>query len=281
MTAGCIYPLGCRKYLEGCGNCPQLGDWPLLTHRDRTAAMERERRHVMKAGRIHLIAPSEWMRRQIHAKHPDAAVEVIYNGVNTSTFSPFRRSLKVGVATTRSPTLSVLFVANYSREVRKGSLYIPEMIEWLRDNDRRLRLVIVGEAPRTGVEQLGPLKIHSVGHIATRERLAELYANVDAVLMLSHADNCPLVVLEALACGTPVFAFATGGIPELVDENAGALSSPGALAELLVQLFDRAEAGKLEDMSTAARERAERHYTMSRFLGDHADYYGRVVSSVR
>jgi glycosyltransferase involved in cell wall biosynthesis len=219
------------------------------------------------------------MRRQIHAKHPAASVEVIYNGVDTSTFSPSRGGVKSGLATPTPPSLSVLFVANYSREVRKGSLYIPEILAWLRDTNRRLRLVIVGEAPRIGMERLGPLEIHSVGHIASRKRLAELYATVDAVLMLSHADNCPLVVLEALACGTPVFAFATGGIPELVDDNAGTVSPPGELAELLVQLFDRAEAGKLGEMSRAARERAESHYSMARFLSDHAAYYDRVVAS--
>jgi len=279
LTGGCIYPLGCRRYLQGCGSCPQIGEWPLLTRSDRTSEMERERRRVLAAGRIHLVAPSEWMRRQVQAKHPDAIVHVILNGVDTDVFVPSQNRLRfVGVGRD-SPSLSVLFVANYSAEVRKGSLYIPEIIDWLRSSNRTLRLVIAGNAPRKGVHQLGPLELLYLGHIASKARLAKLYSSVDAVLSLSHADNCPLVVLEALSCGAPVFAFGTGGVPELVDEGSGRVCPPGALSELLEQLFACWEGGLLHAMRQSARARAEVRFGLRRFIEEHVSLYEQIVAS--
>ena len=52
--------------------------------------------------------------------------------------------------------------------------------------------------------------------MADEETMAKYYAASDICLYPSVADNCPLIVLEALACGLPVITFNTGGIPELV-----------------------------------------------------------------
>ncbi|MBI2064475.1 MAG: glycosyltransferase [Candidatus Yanofskybacteria bacterium] len=57
------------------------------------------------------------------------------------------------------------------------------------------------------------------GYISDESLLAKYFSAADIFLFPSTADNCPLVVLEAMACGLPVVSFATGGIPELVDHQ--------------------------------------------------------------
>jgi glycosyltransferase involved in cell wall biosynthesis len=63
-------------------------------------------------------------------------------------------------------------------------------------------------------EQLG--NIVYVPNISDKNILAEHYGLSDVFLFTSLAENCPLVVLEAMSCGLPVVSFDVGGVPELV-----------------------------------------------------------------
>ena len=273
ITGGCIYPLGCGRYREACGCCPLLGEWPLPGHADRTSEMARWRRKVLASGRLKLIAPSQWMRQQVLQGHPDANIDVIYNGVDIRTFHPRPKR----AFSPRDDRLKVLFVANYFHEVRKGGLYIPEIVAWLNQTNREMRLVVAGNTGDQGVVEMGPLEMVLVGHVGSKADLVELYGTVDAMLVLSHADNCPLVVLEALACGVPSFAFATGGIPELISAECGGVRDPGDIGRLLGHLFEIAEGGRLPELGAAARDRAERLFSVEHCLDRHADLYRRLA----
>lgn len=59
------------------------------------------------------------------------------------------------------------------------------------------------------------------------EDLAKWYQTADFLLMFSNFETFSCVVMEALACGTPVIATSTGAIPEMLDENRGIIISPG------------------------------------------------------
>ena len=61
--------------------------------------------------------------------------------------------------------------------------------------------------------------LKTVSYVADQNILAKYYSAADILLYPSIADNCPLVVLEAMACGLPVVSFETGGIPELVEHK--------------------------------------------------------------
>ena len=62
---------------------------------------------------------------------------------------------------------------------------------------------------------------------ASRDRVAETLRGADVYVHATKADNHPLAVLEALACGVPVIAARVGGIPEQLTEETGVLVEPG------------------------------------------------------
>jgi glycosyltransferase involved in cell wall biosynthesis len=279
LSGGCLYPLGCERYRQDCGDCPLLGTWPLVTRYDRTRTMAKWRRRVLAHSGVHLVAPSQWMKDQILARHPGAAVEVIYNGVDLNRFRPRPSSEFAQRLDKREENLNILFVANHFQEIRKGGLYLPEIVEWLRRNGKQMTMIVVGNASDQGTVDMGPLDIVFAGHVDDPDRLADIYAAADAVLNLSHADNCPLVILEALAAGVPCYAFAVGGIPELVAENCGKLRPPGRIDLLLADLFADADSGRLPILGKTARERAESHYSQEGFIENHVQLYSHIARS--
>ena len=110
--------------------------------------------------------------------------------------------------------------------------------------------------------------------------MTEYFAASDILLYPTLADNCPLVVLEAMACGTPVIAFNSGGVPELVDHmKTGYVTeykNPDDLA-ISVELFLRdydliAKAGIL------ARKKVEDTFTLKQQVDNYLKLYSQILN---
>jgi len=107
----------------------------------------------------------------------------------------------------------------------------------LRRNDFVLRLVGDG-ADRAAMEELaarlspGSLQIRFEGALEPEE-VAEVLRSSHMMVLFSHYENLPVVILEALCCGVPVIATRVGGIPEVVNDSNGYLVEPGDEQELL------------------------------------------------
>lgn len=274
LTGGCLYPLGCSTYLQGCGSCPQIGQWPLPMAADRTALASRLRRLALASRSLTLVTPSQWLAGEVARLLPARAVEVIPNGVCHHTFAPVARATR----STQQP-LRLLFVANYVQEPRKGGLYLPELARWFNAQGVPVELSVIGHSP-TGDERQtwGCFSVIYRQRVADPTELAQAYGAADALLMLSHADNCPLVVLEAMACGLPVFAWATGGIPELVDAQCGRVLPQGDVPALLEELIRCQATGQLIRMRAAARERVVRHFTRERMAQAYSQLYSQLLN---
>lgn len=123
---------------------------------------------------------------------------------------------------------------------------------------------IAGEGPlRASLQRTsaGLPNVEWLGHISERNSLAELYRRATAMVMLSHYEGLPTVVLEAMASGCPVVATRVGGIPELIEDGVtGRLvdsGEPGRLLQALKQL-SKAE---LRHWSECARLKVESQFS--------------------
>lgn len=115
-------------------------------------------------------------------------------------------------------------------------------------------------------QRLGLRGVSFVGHLDP-SRLAALFRDADVVAVPSRLESFGLVAVEAMACGAPVVAAATGGLPELIDGSVGAVvpaDDAGALADaLLAELADRRR-GK----GAAAAVRAHTRYTWAQRIDE-------------
>lgn len=182
---------------------------------------------------------------------PESKLHVLRNGVDLSAFAPLERAQARAQLGLEGAGPWVLSVGNLLE--LKGQHLLIEAVAALRSSWPGLRLLLIGQGPErerleAQVHSLGLQdQVRLVGAVPNAE-LAPWYAAADLKVLASSREGMANVLLEALACGTPVLATAVGGSPEVVSDPAvGALlaerSASALAASLDTQLrrgFDRA-----------------------------------------
>jgi len=173
------------------------------------------------------------------------AMEAIYNGVDTRIFHRGdRRAARIRLGLPPEVPL-VLYAGNL--KATKGCHDLVEAFPALVKRHHDARLIYVGDGPcRANLEDRAASLCcapavrfaGAVDHAA----LADWFVAADILCLPSHNEGVPNVVLEAMACGTPVVATSVGGIPEVLPPHAGILVPPHQPHELgvaLVEAFER------------------------------------------
>lgn len=276
FTGGCIYPLDCRAYLRaGCTTCPQLGRWPLGTTIDHTRYMQRYKISLINKKISAVICPSKWIAKQaVLAGVSERLIDIIPNSVDTTVFTPRdMAATRHELGLPDDAPIVIVSAMDLANEF-KGAVFAREALERV---DHKLYILAVGQNSQS---LSSSHEIIPIGYTSDRTTLAKYYSACDAVLFPSIEDNCPLALLEAMACGTPAVAFDTGGIAEIIEHNVdGWLAARGdaaGLAEglkLLLTDVDRRRA-----WSDSARCSIVDRYSHQRFLDRHLVLYDRILS---
>ena len=214
FTGKCFHFLysGCEKWKSGCGSCPQLKlEQPSLFF-DKTAKVLKDKeKYVGENEYVEIIAVSEWLaelsRQSVLKSRP---TYVIRNGIDLETFKaiPSARE-ELGFEEDKFIVLGMgnKWLAPYNKEL------LERFTKSLSDNEL---FVIVGCSEEKVLQSTD--KVKYVGKL-NHDELARYYSLADVFVNVTKADSLPTVNMEAIACGTPVVTYASGGSPELVEEG--------------------------------------------------------------
>ena len=169
-----------------------------------------------------------------------------------------------------------------SADRRKGYDILQAALERLHlYHEGPVRLLVFGGEKKTGM--IASYPVIFLGHLNTDYALRCAYCAADVFVCPSRDDNLPNTIVESLACGTPVAAFAVGGIPDMVQDNVnGCLATPHdpeELARCIASILKDKE--RHRHMATAARQRVLDLFSPSVVARQHQELYEEVLERRR
>lgn len=207
----------CNDWKTGCKNCPQLEAYPRAIL-DSTGLNWKVKRLIFcSLPYMTIVTPSQWLANQVKdsflASFP---VRVINNGIDFQTFcyceSDFRSRNNLG-------TKIVILGVAYDWGVRKGI----DVFIWLANRLDKCKYQIILVGTDEQIEKQLPDCIIAIRRTQNVKELAEIYSAADVFVNPTREEVLGMVNIEALACGTPVITFRTGGSPEIIDQTCGSV----------------------------------------------------------
>jgi glycosyltransferase involved in cell wall biosynthesis len=276
-TGGCHYDEGCGRFATACGACPQLGSTETADLSARIAARKRVAVAAVAPGGLHIVALSRWIADEVRRSTVMAGVpvSVIPNSVDTDLFAPGDRAAARHALGIPAEARVLMFAADSLENRRKGFAKLTQALAGL-DSSAQLLLLSLGEGkPSIGTA----IPYLHLGHVDSDARLVAAYRAADLFVLPSLQDNLPNTALEALACGTPIVAFAAGGIPDMVRPGLTGLLAPvgdvEGLRDAIRTLLD--EQAAREALRHTCRSVAVREYGAEL----HAQRYMQLYTQLR
>ena len=276
FSGGCHYGLECSRYKHGCGQCPQLGsDDP----HDLSDQIWKRKQCIflnIKPENLHLVTPSNWLANEVRQSPllKRFPLSIIPYGIDTGEFSPRSKEASRAALGIHPNTNVILFIAHNVRIKRKGLKLLYEALQRIPNINNYCLLSIGRGIP---FKDLGFQHIH-LGTIENDRLLSAVISAASLFVIPSQQDNLPNTVLEAMACGTPVLGFKTGGIPDMVREGVtGQLvenGDVGGLSEHLVRMLE--DPGHLAELSANCRRIAIEKYDLHSSAQKYIELYQEV-----
>ena len=252
----------CKKWKTGCHDCPLL-NVPPKSYIDRSKRNYALKKALFTANKyLHIVPVSHWLEgmvRESFLKEKD--IQVIQNGIDLNVFKPYPK--------VQGGKFKILGVSNVWNK-DKGIYDIYKLRGLLSLSD--FEITLVGLSPKQIAEL--PEGITGISATANQKELAELYSSADVLINPTYADTFPTINLEALACGTPVLTYRTGGSPEAIDSKTGIVVEQGnftALANSIMYLRENPLS------SEDCRKRAEECFDKDKCFEKYVELYEELL----
>lgn len=254
----------CEKWKTGCYECPMRSVLP-KTVMDRSRKNYELKKLLFGGCKNLTIVPcSDWMAGFVKQSFlKDKRIEVIKNGVDLSVFKPVSMTDKWG-------TFSVLAVSSVWHK-EKGLEDIYELRKLLPEN---YRICMVGLS-ESQMKDL-PAGIDGIQRTQNVQELVRLYSQANVLINPTYADTFPTVNLEALACGTPVITYRTGGSPEAISPETGVVVEQADVAGMAAAILEICAKGK-DYYTDACRKRAEEQFDKDKCFEKYVELYEGFV----
>ncbi|MDY3057364.1 MAG: glycosyltransferase [Mediterraneibacter faecis] len=224
FTGHCPYfdLVACEKWKTGCHHCQQKKHHPTSLLIDNSAWNWRKKRELFTGiQNMTIVTPSKWLAGLVKESFlKDFPVEVINNGINLKNFKPIESDIREKYGLGRK---KIVLGVSSSWSKTKG---LNDFIKILNQLPKEYQIVLVGLS-KNQMENL-PNGIVGIQRTDSEKELAAFYSEADVFVNPTYEDNYPTTNLEAIACGTPVITYRTGGSVEIVEETGyGAVVEQG------------------------------------------------------
>jgi glycosyltransferase involved in cell wall biosynthesis len=281
LTGHCAYSISCERWEQGCGMCPDLKRPPAIIQ-DSTAQNWNRKQTILSRSRLHVVTPSYWLADQVHASNwKPTSYCVIPNGVDLTIFHPIDKWKARHLLGLPENAFVLLFAAMGSpRNPYKDYQTIQNAVQFImaRCNGDPVVFVNLGGKIDRIITQ-GNCQIRFYKHRKQPKDVAVFYQAADVFLHASKADTYPSVILESMACGTPVIATAVGGIPEQVDDGVTGLLVPRSdatgMAQCGIQLME--DSVLRQTFAQNAVRVARQRFDFKRQVTEYLDHYQSLI----
>jgi glycosyltransferase involved in cell wall biosynthesis len=272
VTGGCDHPRDCRRYLAACGQCPQLGRWPLGLADDTSEQLTTKLAHLAPLP-LHIIAPSRWIAGIVQESRvgKNWRVHHLPNAVDAEFVRALSPRPPGGLPT-------ILIVNRNFADEQKGFPIIRDALARLSP---QARILLAGENADAAAGHLSDWDCEALGYLSSPSALAAAHSRADIFLFASPAENFPCAVLEAMAAGSCVVATPSGGVVEQIDDRVSGLLAREISGEALAEALHLAlaDAPLRARLGQAARERCQHEFTEPAFFERHRLIYEEVLAA--
>lgn len=217
--------IGCDKYKKECNNCPYGFLYPFSIFKQNITKHYYKKKELFSSNpNLTLVVPSDWSKNKVKESYlKDLRTEVIYNGISLNEFKQLGNKNK---------EFTILFVANYWTKA-KG---LDDLEKVISEIDKNIKVIIVGQIKATSYLNKRCILINRTEN---KNELINLYSKSHLFINLSLEDVFGLVNVEALACGTPIIAYNTGGVVETFDKKTGVVIDKGDYKKMAETINDQ------------------------------------------
>lgn len=275
FTGHCSYfdAVNCAKWKTGCENCPNQKGYPSSIFIDNSSNNYINKKSLFTSiPNLTIVTPSQWMADNVKQSFLGGVpIKVIYNGVDADVFKPastedteaLRKTLSLGKNKVYLGVASVW-------DKRKGLNDFIQMASGLH-HDESIVLIGLNEKQR----KLLPTNIIGVSRTENVRQLATYYSMADVFINPTYVDNFPTTNIEALACGTPVITYNTGGSPEALTDETGRIVEKAHVEDILEQA--RNMSGR--NYTDVCRERAVSYFDSKQRFNDYINLFKELCTT--
>ncbi len=281
LTGHCACPIQCERWQTGCGRCPDLKRVPAIP-RDATALNWRRKRNAIQRSPIHVTTVSHWLKTQVEQSpiFTGKPVSVVHNSIDETVFHPdsqHRARAELGLP---ADAFLVLLAGQSVEGIHQGIAQQGVAALNQLGNPGITALLVGHSAQRVAATLTGSSVVRPFQK--TPEEMARYYRAADVTLVCSEYETFGRVAAESIYCGTPVIAFATGGLTDIVVPDVTGWRVPtgnvDGLAKALDDAFRRRQT--LPEFGRQASRWAANQFSMDLIAHQYLDVYRRTRQSL-
>jgi glycosyltransferase involved in cell wall biosynthesis len=281
FTGGCHIPYPCEKFVTKCGSCIKLAS---TNENDLSTRIWSRKVEAWKNKNIVLVGDGNWVagNAQKSAIFKNNKIEVIHPGLDTNVFKPLDKKACREILGLEENTNYILFGAiGATTDKNKGFQFLAEAIMKYSQNvdkKKNTKLLVFGASEENRDHYFG-IETIFIGKVYDDITLSILYSAADVMIVPSIIESFGQTASESFACGTPVVAFDTSGLKDIVDHKVnGFLAKPyesNDLAEGINWVLE--DSVRRVALGISGRKKAIEKFSIEKYVDSYINLYKSLI----